>query len=59
MKKIIITQRLSINDKTKEKRDSIDIQLFDLLLKVHLYPVPIPNLFYKLNILINITKRSS
>tara|TARA_X000000950_G_C13768548_1_gene599937 strand:+ start:128 stop:739 length:612 start_codon:yes stop_codon:yes gene_type:complete len=45
MKQIIITQRLSINDKIKEKRDSIDIKLINLLLKVHLHPVPIPNLF--------------
>tara|TARA_E500000178_G_C16998657_1_gene744516 strand:+ start:997 stop:1608 length:612 start_codon:yes stop_codon:yes gene_type:complete len=48
MKKIIITQRLSINDKTREKRDSIDIKLINLLLKVDLYPVPIPNLFHLL-----------
>ena len=49
MKKIIITQRLSINKKTKEKRDSIDVKFIDLLLKVNLYPIPVPNLFHSLD----------
>lgn len=43
MKKIIVTQRLSYNNKTKEKRDSIDIKLIELLLKSNIYPIPIPN----------------
>ncbi len=49
MKKIIVTQRLSYNNKTKEKRDSIDIKMIDLLLKSNIYPIPIPNFFNSLD----------
>lgn len=49
MKKIIVTQRFSYNNKTKEKRDSIDIKLIDLLLKSNIYPIPIPNFFNSLD----------
>lgn len=48
MKKIIVSQRLSFNYKTKEKRDSVDIKLINLLLKANFFPVPIPNLFSSL-----------
>ena len=45
MKKILVTQRIILDKKTKTVRDSLDHELIKFLIKNNFFIIPIPNFF--------------